>query len=250
MEIADLIPPAKDIPKLAPDVNDKKQSILQDLLDRVLTASKEPEVKPAKKKFEFATKKDTSWTKYFYSGKGDQLQISHMTSQNRFPKIMESAKKLKPDAKKLLSFGCSTGEECQSLLEYFPNAEQIIGVDLDYSSISMARRKNKSDKVLFTDEIDVLGKFDVITVLQTLFCLEVPVPKVRWLKAIEKIDEHIAPGGIIMIYTSDYDPVEVLTNDRYEYVNLWLREHNKKPGSQYYNGYYRRRNTDEQNTSG
>lgn len=243
-----LIPPAKEMPPELPAAN-TKHSFLEELLERVMTASKEPEKKPEKKKldFSFTPKKQSPeiFAKYYYKGPGDQLQLSHMTSQNRFPKIMESAKKLKPDAKRLLSFGCSTGEECQSLLEYFPDAEQIVGVDLDYSSITSARRKNKSDKVFFTDEVDVLDKFDVITVLQTLFCLEVPVPKVRWLKAMEKIDQHIVDDGIVMIYTSDYDPVEVLTNDRYEYVNLWMREHNKKPGSQYFNGYYRKKKTNE-----
>lgn len=91
--------------------------------------------------------------------------------------------------------------------------------------------------VFFHDELSGLGKFDLITCFMVLFVLEQPLLKDRWRATLEKLDKHLKPGGIVMIYTSDHDPAEVLAG-KYEPLNVWCREHNKKPGSNYFNGYY------------
>jgi chemotaxis methyl-accepting protein methylase len=48
------------------------------------------------------------------------------TAPNRYPEIFAAAVAAAAAARRILSFGCSTGEECVSLAEYFPKAE-IIG---------------------------------------------------------------------------------------------------------------------------
>lgn len=53
-------------------------------------------------------------------------QLVDWTAANRYPEIFAAAAAAAPDARRILSFGCSTGEECVSLAEYFPKAE-IIG---------------------------------------------------------------------------------------------------------------------------
>ena len=50
-------------------------------------------------------------------------QLVDWTAPNRYPEIFAAAAAA---ARRILSFGCSTGEECVSLAEYFPKAE-IIG---------------------------------------------------------------------------------------------------------------------------
>lgn len=223
-----------------------KQTILEDLLQRVISGKKSASTEKkavVKKKYE-----PYSWLKSYYSGSGDKLQYSNQSRPERFPLIFNRVKELHPNAKRVLSFGCSVGHEVEALAKRFPEAE-LVGVDIDYSAISTARQSVKLPNVYFHDEIGGLGKFDVITALQVMFCLETPIPKKRWLKAMEKLDRHIAPGGVIAIYTSEYPIEEVLTPDKYETIHAWVREHNKKAGSQYFNGYYRRK-TDEQNTSG
>lgn len=175
----------------------------------------------------------------------EHLQLSHQTKYNRFPKIFESAKLLRPDAKRILSFGCSTGEECQRLAELFPYAE-IIGVDIDEYSIKTARRKNRfPDRIFFHDDLGATGTYDLVLVLMVLFSLEQPIPRDRFVKVLTKLDKYINPNGILMVYTSDFDPKEVPEIAAYEAFNEWKRNHEKKPGREYFNGYYRKRTPEE-----
>lgn len=202
-------------------------------------ADKEKAATDAKKSSKpWAQPKDYGTADWYWKRDSDVLQLSHMTSEERFPKIFDSAKTLQPDAKRVLSFGCSTGEEAQALAKRFPNAE-IVGVDIDYSSVSSARKKNKLPNVHFHTALGATGKYDVVTALQVFFCMEKPIPPDRWTKTLRSIDPHLNAGGILMIYTSDYDPAVVL-GDNYEPVNAWVREHNKNK-KLYFNGYYRKK---------
>lgn len=182
--------------------------------------------------------KPSRWASNWYNYNQHYLQPDHMTREERFPLIFDSAKKLKPDARRILSFGCSTGEECQALARRFPEAE-VIGLEIDTYSIQTARKKNKSDKIFFHDEIGGTGMYDLVVALMVFFCMEEAVPKDRMIANLKHIDKHLNVGGVLMLYTCDHDPTEILGSD-YEPLNIWLREHNKN-GRQYYNGYYRKR---------
>lgn len=178
------------------------------------------------------------WARTWYKSNPHYCQSSHMTKEERFPMIFDNAKKLKPDAKRLLSFGCSTGEECQALSKRFPDAE-IIGYDIDSYTVQNARKKNKNEQIFFHDELGGTGTYDLVTALMVFFCMEEPIPKDRFVACLKKIDRHLNIGGVLMIYTSDYDPKEIL-GDNYEDLNVWMREHNVNK-KQYYNGYYRKK---------
>lgn len=203
-------------------------------VDAVITVDdKAPEIKKPK-----APAPKYNWTKSWYESNPDYLQASHMTSGERFPLIFDNAKKLYPDAKRVLSFGCSTGEEVEALAKRFPDAE-IVGVDLDYSSISRARKSNKLPNVFFHTDLGATGKYDLVTALMVFFCMEEPIPKDRFINNLLKLDKYINPNGVLMIYTSDYNPKEVL-GEAYEDLNVWKRVHNKN-NKEYYNGYYRKK---------
>lgn len=170
-----------------------------------------------------------------------QLQLSGMTSSNRFPLIYDSAKKLKPEAKRILSFGCSTGEECFSLAELFPHAE-IVGVDISYYSIQTARRNNKyPERVNFHDVLGATGKYDLATCLMVLFALEKPVDFADWNEVLEGIDRHLNLDAILMIYTSDYPFEKSKVAVNYEPERTWTRIHEKN-NKEYYCGYYKKNN--------
>jgi len=194
-----------------------------------------PEKPPEKK----AVKEPAPWARNWYRSNPDYLQASHMTKEERFPLIFDSAKKLQPNAKRILSFGCSTGEECQALAKRFDSTVEIVGLDIDHYSVQTARKKNKLPNLYFTDELGCTGKYDLVTALMVFFCMEEPIPKDRFVNCLKKIDRHLNDGGVLMIYTSDYDPKEVL-GDNYEDLNCWVREHNKNK-KQYWNGYYRKK---------
>jgi len=174
-----------------------------------------------------------------YSGADEQLQLSHMTKSNRFPKIFESAKELQPSAKRIMSFGCSTGEEAMTLAELFPDSE-IVGVDIDNHSVTTARRNNKfRDRVYFQTDPGATGKYDLVTCLMVLFSLEKPVPVEKWQTAIRLIDKHVNLGGVVMLYTSDYDFKSVEVSGNYEPIREWVRTHERN-NKKYFCGYYRK----------
>ncbi len=167
------------------------------------------------------------------------MQPSGMTKEERYPKIYDSAAKLKPKAKRILSFGCSTGEEVFALAKRFPNAEQLIGVDIDHSRVCTARKANKQNNIYFHDTVGGLGQFDVVTALNVFFCLEKPIPKEQWTKTLNEVAGYVAPNGILMIFKSDYDPLEVLAAD-FKPQNVWNHTHNRN-NKDYFCGYYRRK---------
>jgi len=71
-----------------------------------------------------------------------QYQLSTFTFENRYPWVFEMVSQLLSDlsAPKILSFGCSTGEEVASLHQYFKQAT-IIGVDINPWCIHQCRKK-------------------------------------------------------------------------------------------------------------
>ena len=65
-----------------------------------------------------------------------QNQKSHTTYYDRYPKILKEIKGIIPSPSQILSFGCSTGKECETLQElYFPNIK-IIGLDINEKIIT------------------------------------------------------------------------------------------------------------------
>ena len=93
-------------------------------------------------------------------------QGPNRTALNRYPEVFAAPA---PDARRILSFGCSTGEECVTLAEYFPKAE-IVGADIN-PVILLQARKHRSDRIRFVYASDRilsgLGGFDAI------FCMAV-----------------------------------------------------------------------------
>jgi hypothetical protein len=168
-------------------------------------------------------------------------QLSHQTKQNRFPKIFESAKELQPNPKRVLSFGCSTGEEVYTLAEHYPDAE-IVGVDIDWYSIQAARKNNKyKDRVFFHTETGATGLYDLVTCFMVLFALDKPVPRERWIETVSVIDRHVAMNGVLMIYTSEYDFLSSDISYKYDAIREWKRTHEKNK-KEYFCGYYKKKN--------
>jgi chemotaxis methyl-accepting protein methylase len=62
------------------------------------------------------------WTKVAHAR--ELHQSTPFTAEDRYPELMRLAGRLRPDAKRILSFGCSTGEELVTLRRYFPSAEK------------------------------------------------------------------------------------------------------------------------------
>jgi SAM-dependent methyltransferase len=218
---------------LAPQPVEKKP------VDKVASPTKPPKAPTPAKKVTWGsyTPKPYSWASTKFED--GYMQPSGMTKEERYPKIYDSAASLKPKAKRVLSFGCSTGEEVFALAKRFPNAERLVGVDLDINRIRDARKTNKQKNVYFYDTAAGLGTFDVVTALNVFFCLEKPIPKDGWTKTLEEAASYVAPGGILMIFKSAYDPMDVLGKD-FKAENTWMHKHNRNE-KDYFCGYYRRK---------
>lgn len=229
----DIVHPVTDDQIIADDVFDmigKGMEALEKMFEK----------RPAPKTYSYTPSPASSYSWANSRFKDGYMQPSGMTKEERYPKIYDSAAKLKPKARRVLSFGCSTGEEAQALAKRFPNAEQIVGADIDYQRICTARKNNKQKNVFFYDTAAGLGTFDVVTALNVFFCLDKPIPKENWTKTLEEVAGYVAPGGVLMIFKSDYDPMDTLGTLGFTADNTWLHEHNRNKKN-YFCGYYRKK---------
>lgn len=91
----------------------------------------------------------------------ETFQTSSKTIMNRYPDLFEVVSRelqnhINP---RILSFGCSTGEEVRSILDYLPRAN-VVGVDINHRSISKARKRNINKNVKFYHYLDDNWRYD------------------------------------------------------------------------------------------
>lgn len=146
-------------------------------------------------------------------------QFKNSTSYNRYPNIFSETKQyfLKNNSKiKILSYGCSTGEECFSLREYFPEAV-IVGLDIDVKNLEICKSKNQDSNIIFlestTKNIEHNGPYDII------FCMSVlcrwPDSKElmdisnlysfkKFEKALISLDFNLKLNGVLVLYNCNF----------------------------------------------
>lgn len=114
---------------------------------------------------------------------------------------------------RILSFGCSTGEELLSIASLFPGAA-LFGCDIDWHSILRARALLGSRASIFLSdeaEISANGPFDVVLCNSVLLAptrsagngVWRGVDPVQWCEIVSLLDASLAPGGIIQIVNSN-----------------------------------------------
>ena len=146
-------------------------------------------------------------------------QVTSTTSYNRYPIIFSGARshyKNLTERPKILSFGCSYGHECISLIDYFPNSI-IHGTDISYINLKIAQKKHhhpnikyyKSDK----SNLKKFGKYDIIFALSVLCRWEdsKDVNDISGIYSFEKfegtigiLDSILEINGILIIYNSNF----------------------------------------------
>lgn len=64
---------------------------------------------------------------------------------------------------RILDFGCGTGDATAALLNYFPEATEVIGTDLSADALEFARKKHASEKLKFIhlSDLNKPGFFDL-----------------------------------------------------------------------------------------
>lgn len=157
-------------------------------------------------------------------------QISNCTSYNRYPKIFEEIKRIIPSPSQILSFGCSTGMECETLHElYYPNIK-IIGIDINENIIKQNIKKNKYKNIEYYSKVDNITEKSNIILANSVLC--------RWPEnageytfetfenTIEIIDNLLNKDGYLCIYNSKYlfCETKVFLNKKYEKVDTSHKE--------------------------
>lgn len=161
------------------------------------------------------------------------LQSAPTTQLNRHPDIFKALNDRFGDRKiRVLSFGCSTGEECQSLSEYLPLAE-IVGVDVNRKSIEKAQLNYSSESISFfhmeTSGLKKLGEFDLILAVSVLCRYPESnlvedssslFPFDLYNDSVDKLSAVLKPNGFLFIRSSNYRFMDTAISKDYQVVNF------------------------------
>jgi tRNA G46 methylase TrmB len=157
-------------------------------------------------------------------------QFSNFTQIDRYPDLFQMAKQNFSDIEqpKILSFGCSTGQEVATLSTYIPHAS-IVGIDINTWCLKEANRKYASENRRFfhslSSEFLSLHDFDAI------FCLAVfqhpenrhnknrresPYSFEHFENQLKELDKKLKSKGLLFIDHSDFNFFETNLMPNYQ----------------------------------
>lgn len=173
-------------------------------------------------------------------------QTTPLTYMNRYPKIFTACREYFGDKKdlKILSFGCSTGEEVLTLRSYFPNA-YIVGADINKRSITICKKLPVDDNITFVhssySEIQKHGPFDAVfcmAVLQRkphyivakgISSLKKIYPFEKFEKQVIELDELIKEQGLLTVHFTQYSLRDTSVAFKYEALGNYNQNDYRSP---------------------
>lgn len=162
------------------------------------------------------------WAKLVPSLNSRWYQLPGQTSLDRYPAIFAAAAAAIPDARRVLSFGCSTGEECVSLANYFPSA-LVVGADVNLFSLAKAM-KHRSDRIRFVYASDrILRKFGEFDAVFCMSVLRTPkadrvadsYPFAVFEERVLFLESLVRPGGLLAVHNGTYRLVDTAHRGKY-----------------------------------
>lgn len=156
---------------------------------------------------------------YMRKYKDKYHQFSNFTLLNRYPALFKIAQNhfKNINKPKLLSFGCSTGEEIASLKSYLPNSV-CVGVDINAWCVVHAHRKYGQTDVQFLHSLS--AEFEAMTDFDAIFCLAVfqnpknrhererktsEYPFSQFETQLRILDKKLKSGGLLFIDQCDFN---------------------------------------------
>jgi O-antigen/teichoic acid export membrane protein/SAM-dependent methyltransferase len=146
-------------------------------------------------------------------------QRNQCTSEDRYPGLFAAAREIaggEGRPLRILSYGCSTGEEAHTLRRYFPEA-LVVACDVEPGILERAASANTDPRVLFVrstpGNLEQHGPYDLVFCLSVL-CrwpesggvddLSRLYPFRRFEEALRLLDSVLVPGGILALYNCNY----------------------------------------------
>jgi hypothetical protein len=130
----------------------------------------------------------------------------------------------------ILSFGCSTGDECFTLRRYLPDA-LIVGADVSRRALADARARNDDSRITFIRSrrgaLSRSGPFAAIFAMSVLCRWPATMttddasrvyPFRRFEAATASLDEILTMGGLLVVYNANYRFIDTTTARKYETV--------------------------------
>ena len=164
-------------------------------------------------------------------------QTTPLTGMNRYPEIFSEASRQLVDVPrpKLLSFGCSTGEELLSLRMYFQNA-LIYGFEINAASLAIARSKPFDQAVCVLKSsaramkrhapydavfcMAVLQRTPHLIINNRVDDISGIYPFRKFDDQLTQLDELLIPGGLFVIEHAFYDLLEAQIGNRYQAIEF------------------------------
>ena len=170
------------------------------------------------------------------------LQQSTTTLPNRYPLLFNQCKILLEDIinPKILSYGCSTGEEVFTIGEYMPLAT-VVGVDVNDWCIRKCLKKNTNQKYSFyrrvSSEYEKLAEFDAIfcmAVFQSTENRKIDSEKImtgftfdKFQNEVTQLDGKLKKNGLLFIDNCDFNFSDTIISAHYTPLkfkeNIYLR---------------------------
>lgn len=160
-------------------------------------------------------------------------QVRTNTCYDRYPVLFQQLQECCSDdlnSHPILSYGCSTGEECFTLREKYFEKSPIVGVDINKENLQIAKNKNASNsriQFLFSNQSNLLAKAPYSAILcMSVLCrwpesenIEDISELYSFTKFEEKLNElHalLAVGGALVIYNASFRFVDTFLYEKYK----------------------------------
>lgn len=154
------------------------------------------------------------WTGIAHAGAVHQT--SGTTFPDRYPELFDQAARLAPHAARILSFGCSSGEELEALRRRWPDTE-IVGAEINPRLRRLAAARMAADgKVAVVAPQSISGRFDLVFALAVLQRLPERIerhgiadlsrsyPFDRFDVELARLAERLRPGGLLCVMNAHY----------------------------------------------
>jgi protein-L-isoaspartate O-methyltransferase len=162
-----------------------------------------------------------------------RIQQNTNTEYNRYEEVFTSVKSQKLHPKTILSFGCSTGEEVQTLAEIWFPMSTVIGVDINEKCLEEAQEKVKHLEnaiILYSnkDNIEQHAPYDIIFAMSVLCSwpqskdlrdISSVFPFSDFERHVDFLAKQLSTGGIMVIWNSSFKFTDTVTAEGFNIIN-------------------------------